>query len=172
MLSPIRISRITGLLLAVLAGLVQQLPAQGFEGILERAKVAMPPRSRYRHTTHSEAPLRFSNHYKALQQQQQQGLCRAQAEQCWVADITYLRVGEGFRHLALVTDAHSRRIMGWQLSRRLKDDLSCYALQAALRQRRYPDRPLIHHSDRGTQYNSNRFAEMLRVNGIEGSMGA
>jgi transposase InsO family protein len=78
----------------------------------------------------------------------------------WVSDITYVRVGEGFAYLSLITDAYSRKIVGHNLYR----DLSAKGCVAALRMalRNNPDREgLIHHSDRGLQYYSAAYMKVL-----------
>lgn len=91
------------------------------------------------------------------------------ANQLWVADITYIRIGEGFGYLSLVTDAYSRKIVGWHLSR----DLSARGCQLALLMalRNNPEaKKVIHHSDRGVQYYSHRYMKLLKVAGIRVSM--
>ena len=75
----------------------------------------------------------------------------SQHDQVWVGDITYLRLTEGWRYLAVVLDHHSRRVLAWTLSRRRTARETCAVLNAAL-QRRRPPRGLIFHSDRGTEY--------------------
>lgn len=82
------------------------------------------------------------------------------SNQVWVSDITYVRVGEGFAYLSLITDAYSRKIVGHNLYR----DLSAKGCVAALRMalRNNPDREgLIHHSDRGLQYYSAAYMKVL-----------
>jgi putative transposase len=74
----------------------------------------------------------------------------------WVADITYLRTGEGWLHLAAVQDAHSRQIVGWSMATHMRSTLVVDALQMALARRR-PGPGLIHHSDQGSQYVSLAF---------------
>ncbi len=73
------------------------------------------------------------------------------AEQLWVADITYIDTQEATGYLSLITDAHSRKIVGYHLHPNLHTDGVLQALQMAIRQRK-TERPLIHHSDRGIQY--------------------
>lgn len=83
------------------------------------------------------------------------------ANQVWVSDITYVRVGEGFAYLSLITDAYSRKIVGHSLSRSLSARGCVGALKMALRSSK-PDRAaLIHHSDRGVQYYSSRYMKTL-----------
>lgn len=87
----------------------------------------------------------------------------------WVGDITYIRTEEGWLYLAAVLDLFSRRIVGWAMSDRIDAELTCRALNAALRQR-LPGGALLHHSDRGSQYASEAFAEVMDLHGIECSM--
>jgi transposase InsO family protein len=93
-----------------------------------------------------------------------------QAEQVWVADITYIRTDDGFNYLHLITDAYSKRIVGFELSDNLKAESTINALKMALKGRKYPDRKLTHHSDRGIQYCSDDYIQMLVDNDISISM--
>jgi transposase InsO family protein len=82
------------------------------------------------------------------------------ANQLWVSDITYIRVGGGFCYLSLITDAYSRKIVGWNLRR----DLSAKGCVAALKMAKRDNpktRDLIHHSDRGLQYYSREYIQTL-----------
>ena len=90
-------------------------------------------------------------------------------EQLWVSDITFICIGYGFNYLSLVTDAYSRKIMGYCLHPYLTNDGSINALKMAL-QNRSGDLPLIHHSDRGVQYCSYDYIVLLNENGIGISM--
>ena len=94
----------------------------------------------------------------------------SQAEQVWVADITYIRTNDGFNYLHLITDAYSKRIVGFELSNNLKAESTINALKMALKGRKYPDRKLTHHSDRGLQYCSDDYVQILIENDIEISM--
>lgn len=91
-------------------------------------------------------------------------------EQVWVADITYLPTRSGFTYLHLVTDAYSKRIMGYEVSDSLAASSSLRALAMALGSRTWGEKPLIHHSDRGLQYCSSDYIGRLRLNGITPSM--
>jgi putative transposase len=93
-----------------------------------------------------------------------------QAEQIWVSDITYLRTETGFAYLSLVTDAFSRKIVGYHLSSNLKAIGCIKALKDALKNKVYPNRPLIHHSDRGTQYCCDEYIKLLKDSKIQISM--
>jgi putative transposase len=90
-------------------------------------------------------------------------------DQLWIADITYIRLETEFVYLAVVLDAYSRRVIGWALDRTLEDDLAIAALQMAFR-RRSPPAGLTHHSDRGVQYASNDYANLLKDRGVRISM--
>lgn len=89
--------------------------------------------------------------------------------QKWVADITCLDTAEGWVYLAAVLDLYSRRIVGWALADHMKADLVCEALMMALMRER-PDGDLIHHSDRGSQYTSGDFQQLLSAHEITCSM--
>jgi putative transposase len=89
----------------------------------------------------------------------------------WVADITYLRTGDGRLYLAAVQDAYSRQIVGWSMATHLRSSLVIDALQMALARRR-PDPGLIHHSDHGSQYVSLAFGRAAHHAGIAVSMGS
>jgi putative transposase len=91
------------------------------------------------------------------------------ANHLWVADITYIRIGEGFAYLSLLTDAYSRKIVGYSLSRDLTARGPRQALKMALRDDPYRE-DLIHHSDRGTQYYSRGYLKLLQRAGIRVSM--
>jgi putative transposase len=88
----------------------------------------------------------------------------------WVADITYVPTREGFLFLAAVIDAFSRRCVGWSMRADLKADLVLDALGMALTQR-HPEKGLIHHSDRGSQYTSLAFGKTLSDAGVLQSVG-
>jgi putative transposase len=89
--------------------------------------------------------------------------------QLWRADITYIRLRAEFVYLAVVLDAYSRRVIGWALGRTLEAGLAVSALTMALRQRR-PAPGLVHHSDRGVQYASHEYTDLLKQHGAEISM--
>ena len=93
-----------------------------------------------------------------------------QPEQVWVADITYIHTDDGFNYLHLITDAYSKRIVGFELSDNLRTESTLNALKMALNGKKYPERKLTHHSDRGFQYCSNDYIQMLVENNIQISM--
>ena len=90
-------------------------------------------------------------------------------DQKWVADITFVPTLTGWAYVAAVMDLFSRKIIGWTVGDSLETDLVIDALDQAIRTRR-PDAGLIHHSDRGVQYTSERYRRLLDGHGIECSM--
>lgn len=89
--------------------------------------------------------------------------------QLWVSDITYIRLQGEFVYLAVILDAYSRRLIGWELSRRIDGALTVGALRMALTNRNVQP-GLIHHSDRGVQYASTEYTDLLKGAGIAISM--
>jgi putative transposase len=88
-------------------------------------------------------------------------------DEVWVADITYIRVEEGWVYLAAILDLYSRKIVGWSMSSRIDTSLTKTALRRALKARRAPQ---LHHSDRGSQYASDAYQKDLKAYGITPSM--
>ncbi len=89
-------------------------------------------------------------------------------DQTWAADITYIPTGEGWLYLAVVLDLASRRVVGWALHTRLTQELTLSALRMALLHRRA--RGVVHHSDRGMQYASRAYQQLLASAGCKTSM--
>jgi transposase InsO family protein len=89
-------------------------------------------------------------------------------DQLWVSDLTYIRLLREFIYLAVILDAYSRRCVGWALGRSLEAELAVEALKMALSHRRVEG--TVHHSDRGVQYASQEYTELLRENGMRISM--
>jgi transposase InsO family protein len=98
------------------------------------------------------------------------GLVPTGVDQIWVADITYVRLGEAFIYLAVVLDAFSRKVIGWALDDHLEARLAIEALDMALDARNPAPETLIHHSDRGVQYASIDYGRRLSARGIAISM--
>jgi putative transposase len=92
-------------------------------------------------------------------------------DRLWVADITALPTRAGTCYLAAITDAWSRRIVGWSMASHMRTELVTAALDMAVAHRR-PGDDLIHHSDHGSQYTSIAFGRKLRESGIAASMGS
>lgn len=91
-------------------------------------------------------------------------------EQVWVSDITYIGQRDNHMYLSLITDAYSKKIMGYDLSSSLSTEGSIRALKMATSNRKYPKRALIHHSDRGVQYCSDIYQRTLAKYKIMTSM--
>jgi putative transposase len=90
-------------------------------------------------------------------------------DQLWIADITYIRLRDEFVYVAVILDAYSRRVIGWALDRTMEDELTLSALRMAL-SRRVVEPGLVHHSDRGSQYASGDYTDLLKETGVVISM--
>ena len=90
-------------------------------------------------------------------------------EQLWVSDITYIQTEQGHNYLSLITDAYSKKIMGYELLDNLSAQGPLKALESALKSRKYTH-DLIHHSDRGLQYCSADYIKKLKENNVKISM--
>jgi putative transposase len=93
----------------------------------------------------------------------------AAPERLWVGDITFVPTGEGWLYLAVLLDAHSRRVVGWAMADHLRAELALDALAMALRGRR-PTLGLVHHTDRGSQYTAVAYQRTLAAHGVTVSM--
>jgi putative transposase len=93
----------------------------------------------------------------------------ARPNQVWAADVTYVHTAEGWLYLAVVLDLFSRRVVGWATRATLQADLTCAALHVALGRRRPPP-GVIHHSDRGVQYASASYQQLLSAHRLVPSM--
>ncbi|WP_411801963.1 IS3 family transposase [Algibacter lectus] len=91
-------------------------------------------------------------------------------EQLWVSDITYIKTQYGHNYLAIVTDAYSKQIMGYKLDNHMRTSLCTDALAMAIKNRKYPNLKLIHHSDRGFQYCNPKYTTFAENNNITMSM--
>lgn len=130
--------------------------------LLREADLLVPPRPRRARTTDSRH--RFGVYPNLLRQ-----IEPAMAHQVWVADLTYVRTQQGFIYLSLLTDAYSRKIVGWHASDGLEAEGCRRALRMALAQLPAGARP-IHHSDRGTQYCCADYVGELEQRGLAISM--
>jgi transposase InsO family protein len=125
---------------------------------------ARPRRSRYKvKTTDSSHSLPVAENKLAREFE------RTTPNQAWVSDITYIPTDEGWLYLATTLDLYSRRIVGWSMNERMTSDLVIEALQMGIVQRN-PPKGLMHHSDRGSQYASGAFQQMLAAHGMVCSM--
>lgn len=116
------------------------------------------------------AQTTFSNHWLRKYPNLIKDLEVTEAEQLWVSDITYISLKDGFNYLSLITDAYSRKIVGYYLHKNLSNYGALEALQQALISRKSSGNNLIHHSDRGVQYCSSQYVDILMSNNIQISM--
>lgn len=131
--------------------------------ILKANHMLIIPKRRYHVTTNSHH--RFRKHKNLIE-----NVVPQQPEQIWVSDITYVGNRQNPMYLALVTDAYSKKIVGYDLSNSLDVKGSLRALSKAIKGREYQDNILIHHSDRGLQYCSNEYQKKLRKSKLKCSM--
>lgn len=131
--------------------------------ILREAQLLVPRRKRHFITTNSKHRFyKYPNIAKDL--------ILSKPEQLWVSDITYIKTNESNLYLSLITDAFSRKIMGFHLADHLKATGPIEALKMALKNRIYPNRKLMHHSDKGIQYCCDAYIKILNDNEISISM--
>lgn len=131
--------------------------------LLGEYNLLIKPKRRYTITTNSKHWLRkYPNIIK--------GQLVTAPEQVWVSDITYVKTDEGNCYLNLVTDAYSRKIMGYAIAKNMNTEEMKKAYEMAISTRIFPDTKLVHHSDRGLQYCSNDYVELSKKNQISISM--
>ena len=143
------------------------LGRDGMFDLLRQAHMLVPPKRAYHKTTHSHHHLR--RHPNLLKAGVEGQVRPTGCEQLWVADITYLPTRDKTVYLSLVTDAYSRKIVGWHVHASLQAEEVGQALRMALRGRKM-HLTLVHHSDRGVQYCSSHYQELHRRHGITCSM--
>ncbi len=129
-----------------------------------RANNLLVPKSKNYHTT-TNSNHRFYK-YKNLTSNK----VPTRPEQLWVSDITYIKTDNGHNYLAIVTDAYSKQIMGYKIDNHMKASLCVDALKMAVKNRRYPNKNLIHHSDRGFQYCAKEYVDFAEKNNLTMSM--
>jgi len=139
-----------------------KLGRDGFFDYLREHRLLVEPVKRYTKTTHSK-------HWMKKHPNRLEGQEIKRAEQAFVSDITYVETDEGVHYLSLVTDAYSRRIMGYEVSDNMRAESVVKALRQAARQRQ-TRKSLLHHSDRGLQYCSSIYQQELKRHGIMPSM--
>ena len=131
--------------------------------ILRANNLLIKPKRSYHVTTNSHH--RFKKHKNLIE-----NILPHRPEQVWVSDITYIGNRKNPMYLALVTDAYSKKIVGYNVSNSLDSSGSIKALKMAIKARRYKSEELIHHSDRGLQYCSTTYQKILAKNTIMCSM--
>ncbi len=134
-----------------------------FINILRANHLLIVPKRSYHITTNSHH--RFRKHQNQILELQIQ-----RPEQVWVSDITYIGKRENPCYLSLVTDAYSKKIMGFNVADNMNTESSLVALKNAVKQRKNKDLSLIHHSDRGLQYCANEYQNLLNKSDIKCSM--
>jgi len=134
-----------------------------FHNILKQLCLLVPRKKMFFRTTDSNHL--FNKHSNLVK-----GMKIDKPEKLWVSDITYLKSANGTMYLSLVTDAYSKKIMGFELSDNLKAESSKRALSMAIKNRKYPKRKLVHHSDRGIQYCCPEYTDVLDKHKIKISM--
>lgn len=131
--------------------------------ILRANNLLIKPKRSYRTTTNSKHT--FRKHQNLVLD-----VVPTRPEQIWVGDITYIGGRSRSTYLALITDAYSKKIVGYDVSSSLDASGSVRALKMASKGRKYPDKPLIHHSDRGIQYCCEVYQKTLAACKIKVSM--
>lgn len=131
--------------------------------LMRRYRLRPSWRGRFIHTTQSNHALPVSENLLARR------FNPPAPDTAWVCDITYIRTGSGWLYLAAVMDLFSRKIVGWAMAPKMPAELVCTALQMAIAQRQ-PAAGLIVHSDRGSQYASEAFQDLLAHHSYLGSM--
>ena len=133
----------------------RQMRALGLKAIIRR---------RFKVTTDS-------HHHKAIAPNRlKQDFTMSRSNQAWVGDITYIRVGDyQWVYLAVVMDLYSRKVIGWSISKRMNSRLVCDALSMALVNRNYP-KSVVMHTDRGSQYCSKPYQQLLKNHQLVCSM--
>jgi transposase InsO family protein len=112
----------------------------------------------------------YSNHWLRKYPNLIKEFVPTRANQLWVSDITYVETVAGFVYLNLITDAYSRKIVGWAIGETLEAKYTIEALRMALKQLPKETESLIHHSDRGVQYCCGDYVKILNKNHIQISM--
>lgn len=154
--------KLYSLLKADLCGAGIKIGRDKFFELLAKNAMLVSRQRKYVYTTDSYHHFRVYKNLLKYQPPQR-------AHEGWVSDITYVRQGKGFRYLFLITDCFSRKIVGWNLSESLAIPGAVSALKMAIGQ--CPDtKGVIHHSDRGIQYCSKGYTDLLRNAGIRISM--
>ena len=144
-----------------------KLGRDGLFALLREACMLVAPKRAYHKTTHSHHHLR--RHPNLLKAGVPGQVVPSRSEQVWVADITYLPTRDKTVYLSLVTDAYSRKIVGWHVHASLQAEEVSQALRMALRGRK-TRQPLVHHSDRGLQYCSSHYQAIHQRHTITCSM--
>ena len=131
--------------------------------LMRKGKIHCKQRRRFKVTTQNNPTLAVAEN------KLNRAFTVRQLNRVWAADITYLWTQEGWLYLSVVLDLCSRRVIGWSLSIDLREELVDKALRMAISRRR-PGEGVMHHSDRGCQYASHAYQQLLKEHGMIGSM--
>jgi putative transposase len=131
--------------------------------LMRKAGLAGRPHRRFRRTTMSDSKVQVDDLV-------QRDFTASTPDQKWFGDITYIRTWEGWLYLAVLVDAYSRKVVGWAMADHLRTELATAALQMALTTRR-PEPGLIQHTDRGSQYTSSTYRDLLTAHQVRQSVG-
>lgn len=140
-----------------------QIGTQRFIDILRENDLLVKQRKR-------KPKLTDSRHRLPVYPNKARNLHIDKSELLWVSDITYIKVFDRFCYLILITDAYSRKVVGYNFARNMTAKFCVEALKDALEKRSHPERNLIHHSDRGSQYCSAEYTDELKESSIQISM--
>jgi transposase InsO family protein len=132
--------------------------------LMRQAGLSSKRQRRFKRTTQANPHHRYAPNLL-----QQRFVATAQ-NQVWLSDVTFVATQEGWVYLAAVLDLYSRRIVGWAMDEHMTDELTTCALQMALTQRKPQAYQLLHHSDRGSQYTSTDYRQLLAQHHVNVSM--
>jgi transposase InsO family protein len=131
--------------------------------LMRAAGLAGRPARRFRRTTIADPKVQLEDLVR-------RDFSASAPDQKWFGDITYIRTWEGWLYLAVLVDAYSRKVVGWAIADHLRTELATAALEMALANRR-PAPGLIQHTDRGGQYTSSTYRDLLVAHQVRQSVG-
>ena len=140
-----------------------RIGANRLRRLMREEGIVAKPRRRFKTTTDSKHDNPIAPNLVA------QNFSVAAPDRVWCADMTYVRTIEGWLYLAVIVDLFSRKVVGYAIADHMRTELCLSALEKALG-RRSPGAGLVHHSDRGSQYASQAYQDMLRAHGCVASM--
>lgn len=149
--------------LAILRGLGYKVGKKKVSKLMKDNNIRAKTKKKFKVTTDSK------HNHKVAPNHLGQDFRTYKPNQVWLSDITYIHTGEGWLYLATVMDLHTRKIVGWNMSKSMAQHLTIDALELAIKSEK-PGPGLIHHSDRGVQYACQAFRRKLKVNGFIASM--
>jgi len=142
----------------------QRISRKRVAGLMRQASLVGRPPRRFRRTTVADPKV------QQVQDLVQRNFTASAPDQKWFGDITYIRTWEGWLYLAVILDAYSRKVVGWATADHLRTELATAALTMAVTTR-HPKPGLIQHTDRGIQYTSTAYGELLAAHHVRQSVG-